>query len=56
VTETGNIQTPVHLPPEQYEWLRKTAFARKVSQSQVIRELIEQAMNASDRAARRARP
>lgn len=41
-----NIQTTLWLPPEQYEWLRRAAFDRKVSQSQIVRELISAAQAA----------
>lgn len=34
-------QTTVWLPADLYQWLRKEAFDRAVTQSQVIRELIE---------------
>lgn len=35
------VQTTVMLPDELYEWLRETAFRRRVSQSQVVREALE---------------
>jgi len=40
-------QTTVTLPEDLYQWLRKEAFNRNISQSQLIRELLE---------AERARP
>lgn len=39
-------QTSTWLPETQYKWLRRTAFDRMVSQSQIIRELIAAAMAA----------
>ena len=36
-----NRQTTVWLPPDLYQWLRRQAFDRSITQSQVIRELIE---------------
>ena len=39
-------QTSLWLPASQYDWLRRTAFDRRVSQSEIIRELIAAAMAA----------
>jgi hypothetical protein len=36
-----NKQTTLWLPPDLYQWLRKEAFDRNISQSQLIRELLE---------------
>jgi hypothetical protein len=36
-----NKQTTVWLPPELRAWLRREAFERDVTQSQIIRELLE---------------
>ena len=38
---TENKQTTILLPADLYEWLRTEAFSRKISQSQLIRELLE---------------
>jgi len=34
-------QTLVRLRPDNYDWLRRTAFERQIPQSQVIEELID---------------
>ena len=39
--EPGTRQTTVWLTDGLYQWLRREAFERSVSQSQVIRDLIE---------------
>ena len=39
--EMASRQTAVWLPEISTEWLRKQAFERNVSQSQVVRELLE---------------
>lgn len=36
-----NRQTTVWLPAGLYQWLRQAAFDRSVTQSQIIRELLE---------------
>lgn len=43
-------QISAWLSVEQYEWLRRSAFERRVSQSEVIRELISTAMAAEETA------
>ena len=34
-------QTSVHLPAALYAWLRRESFDRNISQSQLVRELLE---------------
>jgi len=34
-------QTTIWLPDDLYEWLRREAFERKISQSQLVRGLLE---------------
>ncbi len=36
-----NRQTTIWLPGDLYQWLRKEAFDRNVTQSQLVRELLE---------------
>ena len=35
------IQTSVRLSPDNHEWLRRAAYDRKVSQNQILNDLID---------------
>ena len=37
----GNIQTSIRLPRDLHDYLRRRAFELKISQSQLIRDLLE---------------
>ena len=35
-----SVKVPIGLPEELYEWLRDTAYRRRVSMAQVVREAL----------------
>jgi len=37
----SNKQTTIWLPNDLYQWLRKEAFDRGITQSRLVRELLE---------------
>lgn len=41
-TEEGLIKLPVGLPPEQYEWLRESAFRRRVPMAEIVRQALRE--------------
>lgn len=41
MTEDGKVQTNVRLTEDRYDWLRRIAFDRGISQSDLIAELID---------------